>query len=225
MDLKGSGFSGKPKDGQYAPSDQALLLVKFLRELGQTNIVLVGHSLGGGVALLTYLESTLPNQGITVRGLVLIDSAGYSQNLPFFVLAVKNPVTRFISYLMPPYYRARFVLNRIIKVKEQVTPDRVHRYAYFLNRPGSRYSLHQTAKQIAPQNASELIAKFSTITIPTLIIWGENDPVIPVENARSFNRDIPSSRLVVLTDTGHIPHEERPAQTLEILDGFLESLQ
>lgn len=225
MDLKGCGFSDKPKDDQYTTSDQARLLVEFLAELKQTHVVLVGHSLGGGVALLTYFESKVKTQGIDVRGLVLSDSAGYSQDLPFFVSAVRNPIMRLFSNLMPAGCKARFVLNRIFEVKDQVTPDRVHRYAFFLDRPGSRYALHQTAKQIVPQNVSELVAQFSTVTIPTLILWGENDRVIPMENARRFNQDIPNSQLVVLRGTGHIPHEERPAETFAAIDQFLKALK
>jgi pimeloyl-ACP methyl ester carboxylesterase len=184
----------------------------------------VGHSLGGGIALLTYFDSKVSNSGIDVKGLVLIDSAGYSQNVPFFVSTVRNPLTRFVSHLLRPYDRVRFVLESIIKVKEQVTPERIYRYAYFLDMPGSRYALLQTAKQIRPHNASELAAQFSTLTAPTLIVWGSDDPVILVENAYRFNSDIPGSRLVVFPDTGHIPHEERARQTFTILDEFLRSV-
>ena len=225
MDLKGSGFSSKPEDDKYAPYDQAQLLVKFLKQLGQTNIVLVGHSLGGGIALLTYFQSMIPSCGISVKGLILIDSAGYSQTLPFFVSAVRNPFMRFFSNLMPPRCRTTFVLNRIIKVKKQITTDRVYRYAFFLNMPGSKYALRQTAKQILPEDVSELTGKFSNVKIPTLIIWGEDDPVIPIENATRFNRDITSSRLVVLPDTGHIPQEERPEEVCVAMDQFLKSLK
>jgi pimeloyl-ACP methyl ester carboxylesterase len=225
MDLKGSGFSSKPKDSQYSPSDQALLLLKFLKELRQTNVVLVGHSLGGGVALLTYFESLLLTQGISVKGLILIDSAGYSQSLPFFVSTVQNPVTRFVSHLMSPEQRVRFVLNKIIKLKRRVTPDRVRRYSYFLDKPGSRYALYQTAKQIVPRNVSELSSKFSTISVPTLILWGADDPVISVEYGHRFNQDIPNSRLVVLADTGHIPQEERPSETFSAMNQFLKTLR
>src|ERR1035437_2222096 len=220
LDLKGSGFSSKPKDDQYAPSDQAYLLLKLLKQLGQTNVVLVGHSLGGGVALITYFESMISAQDITVRGLILIDSAGYSQKLPFFVSVVRNPITRFFSYLMPAYYRVRFVLNRIMETKDRITADRIHKYSFFLNQSGSRYALCQTAKQILPQNASELASKISMIQIPTLIVWGENDPVIPVENAFQFRKAIQKAQLAVLPDTGHIPQEERPTETFSAMNQF-----
>jgi len=225
MDLKGSGFSSKPKDGKYAPADQAHLLIRFLNEIGQTNVVLVGYSLGGGVALLTYFDTLLPTRKINVKGLVLFDSAGYLQKLPFFVESVRNPFTRMISYLMSPYSRAEFVLKRIMKVQNRITPDRIHRYSYFLDLPGSRYALLQTAKQIVPRNISEFSRKFHSITAPTLILWGADDPVIPVENAYRFNKDIPNSQLVVLPETGHIPHEERPTETFRAVDQFMRTLK
>ena len=225
LDLKGSGFSDKPKDGHYAPADQALLLRQFLSRLGQTNVVLVGHSLGGAVALLTYFACKASNRVISIKGLVLVDSAAYPQDLPFFVSAMRNPLTSLASSFMPPDDRARYVLDKIIKVKREITPERVCRYSYFLDMPGSRYALSQTADQIIPNNSGELTAKLPTITTPTLIIWGEDDPVIPVENARRFHNDIPSSSLVLLPATGHIPQEERPMHTFRILDDFLKSLK
>jgi len=225
MDLKGSGFSSKPEDNEYAPGDQARLLLKFLEGLGRTNIVLVGYSLGGGVALLTYFESLISNQHVNVRALILIDSAGYPQSLPFFVETVRNPLTRMISYMMPPASRVRFVLERIIKAPERITDDRIHRYAYFLDMPGSRYALVKTAEQIVPRNISELSDKFSTVAVPTLILWGEDDPVIPVKNGHRFEKDIPGSQFKLLPQTGHLPHEERPKETFTIMDRFLRSLK
>jgi pimeloyl-ACP methyl ester carboxylesterase len=224
MDLKGSGLSSKPRDNKYKLSDQAYILMQFLMELNQTNVVLVGHSLGGGVALLTYFESLSKHFGIKVKGLVLIDSAGYPQSLPFFIKAVRNPIVRFLSYFTTAEFRVRLVLERIYKVKEKITSERVERYAFSLNQPGSEYALHQTANQIVPNNISELTAKFPTVAIPTLIVWGKDDPVIPIENAHLFNHDIPNSRLFILDNTGHVPHEERPEETFAAINQFLKSL-
>jgi Predicted hydrolases or acyltransferases (alpha/beta hydrolase superfamily) len=225
MDLKGSGFSSKPKDAKYAPLDQARLLLHLFEVLNLTNVVLVGHSLGGGIVLLNYFESLKSSQGIVVKGMILIDSAGYSQSLPFFVSAVRNPITRLFSGLMPPFNRARFVLNRIFAVKEQLTPERIHRYSFFLDMPGSRYALHQTAVDIVPENLSALSSQIPTIQIPTLIIWGQDDPVIAVTNALRFHHNIEGSQIVILDKTGHVPQEERPQETFEAIDAFLQSLK
>jgi pimeloyl-ACP methyl ester carboxylesterase len=106
-----------------------------------------------------------------------------------------------------------------------VTPERVHRSAYFFDLPGSRNALEQTAKQIVPPNIDQLILRFRQISVPTLIIWGERDSVIPVENAHRFDQDIKTSRLTVSPETGHMPHEERPEQVLKELGDFLRALR
>lgn len=224
VDLKGAGFSSKPKDSHYSPTDQARILTHFIRKVGLTNVVLVGHSLGGGIALVTHFELTDSGQD-SPKGLVLIDSAGYLQKLPFFVAAVRNPITRIISDLMPPDVRACYVLRRIFRVKERITPDRVHRYAFFLDRPGSRCALRQTARQILSSDVETLASRLPTMTVPTLILWGENDSVIPLNNAYRFQTDIHNSQLVVLSDTGHMPQEERPVETFEAMDNFLRRLK
>lgn len=224
LDLKGAGFSSKPQDSQYGPEDQARLILAFLRNLKLTNVVLVGHSLGGGIALLTYFESIV-QKDINIQGLVLVDSAGYSQPLPFFVSAVRNPITRCLSDLTSPQFRARLVLEKIFEVKAKVTPERIERYAFFLDTPGNGYALNQTAQQILPHNLSQLASQFPTINVPTLIVWGENDPVIPVENGRRFNREIRNSRLIVIPDTGHVPQEERPEEFFTAIDTFMKSMK
>lgn len=222
LDLKGSGFSSKPEDGKYGPRDQANLLASFLRKMKFSNVVLAGHSLGGGISLLTFLQSP---RNPRIKSLILIDSAGYPQKVPFFVAEVRNPLTRGFSYLMSPESRARYVLRRIFCVKSQLTSDRIHRYSFFLDLPGSRYALTQTAKSIEIANLADLNLEFRSIDIPTLIIWGEDDPAIPLSNGRRFAADIKGARLVVVPGAGHVPHEECPSMVFGAINQFLEQLK
>jgi len=225
LDLKGHGFSSKPEDDNYTLDEQARLVIAFITKLGLKRVVLIGHSFGGGVAVLTYLRYQDQKPSFDIVGMVLIDSAGYPQALPFFVKALRDPVRRFFIYLMSSEFRTRLLLERVFSVTSQVTPERVHRYAYFFDLPGSRNALEQTAKHIVPPDVDQLILRFRQISIPTLIIWGERDSVIPVENAHKFAQDIKTSRLAVFPETGHVPHEERPAQVLKELGDFLRALQ
>ena len=225
LDLRGHGFSSKPEDDKYSLDDQARLVTAFINKLGLRQVVLVGHSLGGGVALLAYLQSQDRRTDFETVGLVLIDSAGYPQELPFFVTTIRNPITRFFAYLLSPQFRAQLLLERVFSVKSRITADRVHRYAYFFDLPGSRNALKQTAKYIVPRNIDKLVGRFKQIAVPTLIVWGEQDSAVPIENAHRFNQDIGNSRLKVLPQTGHVPHEERPEQVLEALADFMKVFQ
>ena len=133
---------------------------------------------------------------------------------------------RFVGqHFSSPVYRARYVLDRIFVAKDQITPDRIRRYAFFWDMEESQYSFTAAAKQIVPENPERLIKQFRTIDVPTLIVWGEADPVIPLAYARRFHEDIRQSRLSVIADTGHVPHEERPERTLAVLRDFIEQFR
>src|SRR6185369_8867450 len=216
LDLRGSGFTSKPEDQKYSPDDQAEFLIHFLEKLGSRHVVLVGHSLGGEIALVTYLRLKDHPQTVAIDGLVLLDSAGYVQKQPIFVSATKNPISNsFMSYSTPPQLRGKLILESIFVVKDQVTTDRICRYAYFMDKPGTKYAMEQTAKLIEPPDAKFNELRFKDIDVPTLIIWGANDPALPVDNAHRFHTDIRRSKLIILEKTGHVPHEERPPEVLQ----------
>lgn len=226
LDLRGSGFTSKPHDQKYSPDDQAEFLIHFLEKLGVGHVVLVGHSLGGEIALVTYLRLKDHPQKVTIDGLVLLDSAGYVQKQPAFVAATKNPISHFfMSYSIPPKLRAKFMLEALFADNSRATPDRICRYAYFMDIRETRYPMEQTAKLIEPPDAKSNELRFKNINVPTLIIWGGEDPGLPIENAHRFHSDIRGSKLVILEKTGHVPQEERPQEVLQQLKTFLAEIR
>jgi pimeloyl-ACP methyl ester carboxylesterase len=224
LDLKGAGFSDKPGDGRYAPADQARLLLRFLRALGLRRVVLVGHSLGAGIAILATLTNTQTPAEPAIEGLVLIDPAGYPQRFPFFIRILRNPVLRVLTRFESAEFKARYVLSETFAVKARVTDDRVQRYAYYLKLPGAEHALEATAHALSYGTVDEFSVQLGAIAVPTLIVWGARDPVFPVEQAAFFHRAIAGSVVSVLQESGHVPHEEQPEATLEILRRFLSSL-
>lgn len=225
LDLKGHGFSDKPPDRAYSPEDQARLVDAFIESIGLKQVVLAGHSLGGAVALLTCLRNQARATTYRIMGLVLIDSAGYPQPLPLYVRYLRNPLTRTLGYLLSPEHRAHLLLKRIFFVHAQITPERIYRYAYFLDLPGSRNALKQTARQVVPENLEDVVARFKHIDVPALIIWGQQDGVVPLENGHRFHSDLRKSTLKLLPDTGHVPHEERPAEVAAMICDFMRELR
>lgn len=223
LDLKGSGFSSKPRDEDYALRDQARILLGFLKVLRLKKMVLIGHSMGGGVSLLTCLLDLDTKSGLDVVGLVLIDSVGYPQQPPFFISALRNPFTRFFVRLLPARFKVRLVLERAFEVKSRITPDRIERYAFFLRSPGANFALARTAEQMLPPDLDTITTRFPEIELPALIIWGDKDRVVPLENARRFHAALRRSQLLILPDTGHVPHEERPLPVIEAITKFVES--
>ncbi len=226
LDLKGFGMSGKPEDNAYAIADQARFVVDGLRKLNLMKIVLVGHSYGGAVALVTYLLGSDSAWKLDIRALVFIDPAIYDQPLPFFISDLRNPARRFISNTFTtPEWRARYVLDHIFANKTQITDERVQRYAAFYDSPGSHYSFAKAAEQIVPANADSVRDAIPSIALPVLAITGELDTVVPVALTRRLALEAPSSSLKVIAGAGHVPHEEQPEETLTTLLRFLNGLQ
>jgi pimeloyl-ACP methyl ester carboxylesterase len=225
IDLKGSGFSSKPEDGKYAPEDQAAIVMNVLVGLRLRRVVLIGHSLGGGIALLTALSASHSSSGPQIEGLILIDSAGFPQRLPFFVDGFSNPMLRQLNRLFTARFKTRFTLRRLFVMKDRVTDERVWRYAYFLTLNGTESALEATAKALKHLSSEGLATKIAEISVPTLIIWGQEDPAISVTHAAMFRKAIPGSQVLILPKTGHVPHEERPEETFKAIRGFLETLK
>jgi pimeloyl-ACP methyl ester carboxylesterase len=220
LDLKGCGLSDKPEDGRYAVSDQAEMVAAFLRDRGLRNTVLVGNSMGGGVALLTYFLLRPEDPG-RVTGLVLVDSAGYPQKLPWFIRLARVPLLNTLgAAVLSPRFATTLVLRKCYYYKEKITQEMIDTYAYYGSLPGAVAALKETARQIVPGEIESLVARYKTIRVPTLIIWGEEDKVVPVENARKFNRDIPDSQMVIFPRCGHLPQEEEPRETRRLIVEF-----
>lgn len=222
LDLKGFGYSDKPRDGKYAVRDQADIVAAFIRAQNLKDMVLIGNSMGGGVALMTYLTLQEGKPG-PIKGLVLIDSAGYPQKMPWFIRLAQIPVLNTLGpRLLSPRFLTGLVLRKCYYNKEKITEEAIDAYAYFSSLPGAAEAVRQTAAQIRPRNFREIIARYRNIRIPTLIIWGEADEVVPLNNARNFDRDIPDSQLVILPQCGHIPQEEEAEETILRIRNFLK---
>jgi pimeloyl-ACP methyl ester carboxylesterase len=221
IDLKGCGYSSKPNDGKYSAVDQAEIITAFIDRQGLKRVILVGHSFGGAVALLTYMN--FHNNPVNpIEKIVLIDSAGYNQKLPFFIAILRIPVVNsLVLNLLPGEFQAEHTLRNLIYDKSKLTRDKILRYEMFYAMPGSHNALIQTAKQIVPVNHEEIIKKIKLINVPTLIMWGRNDPIIPVENAFKFQADISGAKAKIIDNCGHIPQEEKPEEAIKAIAEFL----
>jgi pimeloyl-ACP methyl ester carboxylesterase len=224
IDLKGFGMSEKPRDGRYAAVDQAEVVAGVLRGLGLKKVVVVGHSFGGAVTFATYLRLRAEKDDRIVA-LAFIDPGVYDQPLPFFISTLRSEFTRWLMYTFTTAdWRAETVLRRVYAHDSVMTPERVRRYAKYMDLPGAHYAFEQTAEQIVPPNAAELEARLKTIAVPTLAIWGGDDTIVPLRYARRFRADVPGVEFHVLPETGHAPQEERPAETARLLLEFLRKL-
>lgn len=222
VDLKGFGEAPRPRDGHYSPLDQSALLVEWIRRMDLRGVTLVGHSLGGGIILgaaLT-LQREDPDR---VRGLVVISGAAYPQQIPKYIGLARLPILPSLGLrLVPSRFLMAKVLREITHGDASITDDQVEGYAAPLDRPGTRYAILQAARQVLPRGVEEVVRQYPQLRSPVLLLWGREDPVVPLSVGRRLLEDLPSARLVILDHCGHLPQEERVEEGLEALLHFLE---
>ncbi len=223
IDLKGSGFSSKPKDAKYSIDDQASLISAFIKKNDLREYTLIGHSFGGGVSLFVALK-LLNDKQLMPKKLILIDTAAYNTDLPFFVDNIRIPlINHIILNLTSSEFRAKHTLNRIIYHKNKITPELIGRYAYFMNLENYNYALIKTAKNIIPKDLNTYTSRYPNIDVPTLIIWGKNDPALPLSLGEQLLEELPYAKLHILNECGHNPHEEYPEEVANLIVLFTKS--
>ena len=225
LDLKGFGLSAKPRDGAYSVRDQAAVVGDFIRELGLRQVNLIGHSMGGTIALRVCLDGQRDKEPFAVRKLVLIDCAAYPQKLPKFFRRLRSPVLGpLLLHLIPARRMARMTLEKVF-CSPAVTPERITRYARYFCGRGVSYALRATVKGIDPAEYARAGESYGTLSVPTLIIWGMEDRITKPKNGYRLHGDIPGSQLKIFRNCGHSPQEERPRETCAAILAFLDNEQ
>ncbi|MFP3947222.1 MAG: alpha/beta fold hydrolase [Gemmatimonadota bacterium] len=225
VDLKGHGASPKPDDDRYSPFDQADLLVRTLRTRGLESATLVGHSLGGGIVLAAALQLLETDPG-RIHSLILVSAATRPQEIPRYIGWARKPlVGRAFLHLVPPRLLMRWALRSIVYDPSDVTPGQVEAYAEPIRSWNDRRALLKGARQIVPENAGDVVARYGSVDRPTLLLWGREDPVVPAELGRELAQVLPKARLEIVEKCGHLPQEERPRASLNAVLDFLRNVQ
>ncbi len=221
VDLRGFGASDKPLDEHYSIADQADAINALIEEEHLPDVTLVGHSFGGGVALLLALRDQ-SRQRPRIRSLILVDSIAYRQPIPVFLRLLLVPVVGEIGMaLIPPEVQAAQGLRLAYFDKEKVPARSVAEYANTLYSPASKHALTKTVEHLIPEDIDAIAARYRSIKIPTLMVWGVQDKVVPMALGLLLHNNMPTSKLVVFDDCGHMPQEEKPQETVATLNSFL----
>jgi len=224
IDLKGCGKSPKPNDTKYSTLDHAELIHQFILEHDLKNLTLVGNSLGGALSLLVTIILMETGELARLRSIILIDAGAYKEYIPFYLRLLSVPILNLPAYLLPSRFLAKKVLRVAYYDPNKITEEQIAAYAAPLSEPGARHAFLETAQQLVPPNFDELVAKYKDIKVPTLIIWGRQDKIIPLKVGELLDRDIPNSTLKVIDECGHAPQEEKPDETIAVLLSFLKGL-
>jgi len=211
LDLPGFGKSDKPATMEYTIENFRETIVDFINELaindGKTSIV--GHSLGGYIAA----EVTIENKNL-VEKLVLIDSSGM----------LKKPTPLLEEYLQvamnPTPDKVRKVFEQMVANPTRIPSKLVDGFIARINSPNAKYAFKSTLQNSANTQIGHERLKLIE-DIPTLILWGIKDRVIPTYHSELFKEAIMNSRIEIIQDAGHAPFAEKPDQVSEILRNFL----
>jgi pimeloyl-ACP methyl ester carboxylesterase len=217
FDLPAFGLTGPDPTNNYTIEHYADVVVAVLDKLNVNKSVLAGNSLGGYIAWATAVM--YPNR---VSKLILVDASGYpfeSESVPLAFTLSKNALTNGILTNVLPKSLVEKSVKNVYGNPALVTDELVERYYQLTLREGNRAALKERFKQTIP---GPLAKEIKTINVPTLLIWGRKDHLIPLDLGLKFEQDIKNSQLIIFDDLGHVPHEEDPQITVLAVKQFLK---
>ena len=215
-DLPGYGYSDKPAGAEYTISSQADAVISLMNRLGIGRAIIVGASYGGAVAAMMALD--YPDR---VEKLILVGAVSNDEAKKKLLLRISCfPVVGDI--VTPLFLGSRWVVRKRMQdmyrrmgrpVNERVVASRHH----LLATANTHRAMIRTARR---WSASRIEREAALIKSPTLLVWGDEDTHIPIEEAFKLRDAIPDSRLIVFTGCGHLPPTEHPEEFVEVVADF-----
>jgi len=216
-DQPGHGLSGPSGYGDYRGDAMAAAGAKILDAAGVEKAIWIGNSMGGWVSWRAALS-----QSDRVAGLILIDASGAQggeKTKPYLGARLMQTA---IGQAILPYITPRFMvkssLEQSVFDKDDLNEDVITRYWELLRFSGNRQA---TIKRSNSDRETEKWKEVGGITVPTLILWGQEDYVIPVSHAKLFANAINGSKLIVYPEMGHLPMEEDAKLVAEDIHNFI----
>jgi len=225
FDLLGYGDSDHPWPADVSIWGQADTLAPCLRQLGLSQIILAGYDVGGGVAQVLATRLLIEQ----VRALVLISTTCYAQ-----AFAANWPLPEMSKRQEPDAPRhtpleqltgdLRATFPKGAARPTTLSAEVLDQYLAHWNTELGKEVLFQHIRQQVPNYSMSVASDMYWIHKPVLIIWGEQDEVLPSTFARRLYRDIPDSRLALIPNTGHLVLEEAPDQVARLMNEFIAGL-
>lgn len=204
-DLPGFGYSDKSLDADYTIDAYADFIIQFMDKLQIRKAVLVGHSLGGGIALLASLK--FPSR---VKALILLDAEAYPITPPLMLKIAKLPLVRSIIHRAIGEWVVRISLKRSYYDQTLITDRLVgDYYRPFLTENGKAAPI-KVLQAMDFDKLKELPGRYRHIRKKALIIWGKADQISRIHLAYKLNKDLPNSKLKIIPNSGHLVQEESP---------------
>ena len=228
LDLPGHGSSAKPVDGDYSLGAFASIVRDLIVMLGHDRATIVGQSLGGGVAMQFAYQ--FPSR---CERLVLVGSGGLGREVAPILRALAFPG---VEYLYPVLFASLFrdagrgLLGGLRKVglRPSAYVEQIWQGYESLTEPETRVAFARTLRSVVGASGQRVSAHDRlplAENIPTLIVWGANDAIIPSHHAAAAHATLPSSRVEIFEGVGHFPHCEDPDRFVRVLTDFIDSTE
>jgi pimeloyl-ACP methyl ester carboxylesterase len=217
FDLPGNGLSDPDPAGDYSDERSLQLIVAVMDSLGLVKAGIVGHSIGGRLAWT--FAARHPQR---VDRLVLVAPDGFASPGFEYGRAAEVPVSLALMRWVLPEPFLKMSLAPAFADPAVLTRALTTRYQEMMLAPGARQAMLARMRQTVLTDPVPLLRG---IRAPTLLIWGEQDAMIPFANSDDYLGALPNARRSALPGVGHLPQEERAAQGLEALSGFLQATQ
>ena len=231
IDIPPFGYSERPSTPSYGNTDQAQRIVGLMDALEIEHAILLGHSFGGGATMETALM--IPER---IDALVLADVGGLNLNLQpaenpqgpsaieMFLGApfVRNPVLA--TTATNPLF-TKTLISAMVLDPADATEEKISILQEPLVLRGATNTLGDWLKDVlGPQEISLTSdpANYQRLTMPTLILWGDHDTVIPLKEGEYLQSILPDAELVLMEGVNHIPHVEDQGRFIEVVLGFLQ---
>jgi 2-hydroxy-6-oxonona-2,4-dienedioate hydrolase len=206
-DIIGYGKSDKPQ-ADYTPEFFVKFVLDFMDNLSLRNIFLVGNSLGGQIA-----AECAATQNQSIKKLVMVAPAG----------AMKRSTPVLDAYataaLYPTHEAVKMAYEMMMGNAGEVREESIRNFISNMSLPNAKMVFISTL--LGMKNAPPLTEKLRLIKIPTMLVWGSEDKMIPIEYSKEFIASIKNCNFVVVKGCGHIPYEEKPSEFSKLVLNFL----
>ncbi|XHX80284.1 MAG: alpha/beta fold hydrolase [Stenomitos frigidus ULC029] len=217
FDMVGAGRSDKP-DAKYTFDFMARFTRDFMQVLNIDRATLLGASAGGGVALTVTLHFPA-----LVERLILVGSAGLGKEISFLLRVTTLPgLDRFLG--SPTRSSIAMLCKQAVYDSNLITDEVVEEFYQMARLPGASattLNIGRSNFNIWGQFYQPIVERLSSITAPTLIVWGRQDPMVPVAHAQYAAKIIPNARLEIIEECGHWSPIEYPQKFNELVLEFL----
>jgi pimeloyl-ACP methyl ester carboxylesterase len=217
-DLPPHGRSPAPLTGDYRPEALAQGVLEFLDRRGLSKVAVAGNSLGGSLTLL--LARDYPER---VSALILIAPAVALTKIPWIFYPLRLPGLGLLAAALMGPWVMPVALRLAYHRRDRITPRVVAGYGAPFRDPRRRLAIRRLCRQVRLQPLNEVEAWLKSVRQPTVIIWGEEDRILPVAQAHWLKARLPQAQLNLLPEVGHAPQEEAQDVVNKIIIDFLSA--